>query len=234
MPTAGRRHGWLSLNSSGMRSRDPAMPVNSGVFHPLTVSLPEGSILNPVFPAAVGVRHAVGSRMIDVVGGLLAQAVPDFMRTAGCGVLIPVVLAEPPDPTGKRKVDVVEPVTGGSGGGPGLDGVDARDNSSGGMANNPLETVEAAAGLTVKRYGIRPDSGGPGKWRGGVGVELTFEPHRKEAWFLAEDGDFRFAPWGLLGGKCGANARAIKNTVVPMNRILARLMVEIGPGGPSC
>ena len=66
-----------------------------------------------MFPAAVGVRHATGNRVCDVINGLLCQAVPDFIGAAGCGLLVPIVLAEPPDETGHRKVDVVEPLTGG-------------------------------------------------------------------------------------------------------------------------
>jgi len=213
IPTMGKRHPWLTLRLLQYAvTRDPTIPLNSGILDPVSVTIPEGSLLNPVFPASVGVRHATGNRMIDVISGMLVQAVPDFMRAAGCGLTIPVVLAEPPDVTGKRKVDVVEPVTGGTGGRLGQDGIDGRDSSTSGMSNNPLESVEAAAALTVHRYGTRPDSGGPGRWRGGTGVELTFSPHLSGSQVLGRGMErFRFVPWGLAGGRCGTGSRTIKN-----------------------
>lgn len=213
LPSAGGRHSWLSIRMLHYAvSRDATIPINSGLFEPVTMSIPEGSLLNPVFPAAVGVRHATGNRVNDVVTGLLCQAVPDFMRAAGCGVLVPIVLAEPADEWGRRKVDVVEPLSGGTGAGFGLDGIDGRESSVSGMSNNPVESVEASAALTVIRYGLRPDSGGPGQWRGGAGLELTFSPHRGGSQVLGRGVErFRFAPWGILGGRCAERARIIKN-----------------------
>jgi N-methylhydantoinase B len=94
--------------------------------------------------------------MVDVINGLLAQAVPDFMRADGSGLTIPVVLAEPANESGKRKVDVVEPMKGGTGAMLGGDGVDVRDGATSGMATNPIETVESSAAAIILRYGIRP------------------------------------------------------------------------------
>lgn len=225
LPSAGKRHTWLTLRLLQYAlTRDPSTPVNAGVFKGIGMTIPKGSLLNPMFPAAVGVRHATGNRMVDVINGLLAQAVPDFMRAAGCGLTIPVVLAEPADETGKRKVDVVEPMVGGTGGMLGMDGVDCRDSATSGMANNPVETVELSAAATILRYGVRPDSGGPGKWRGGVGLELTFAAHLDGSQVLGRGMErLRFVPWGLAGGRCAAAARTIKNSAGPTNRISARL-----------
>lgn len=213
LPSGGGRHSWLSIRMLHYAvSRDATIPINSGLFEPITMSIPEGTLLNPVFPAAVGVRHATGNRVNDVVNGLLCQAVPDFMRAAGCGVLVPIVLAEPADEYGRRKVDVVEPLSGGTGAGRGLDGIDGREASVSGMSNNPVESVEASAAVTVIRYGLRPDSGGPGQWRGGAGLELTFSPHHAGSQVLGRGLErFRFAPWGILGGRAAERARVIKN-----------------------
>ncbi len=230
LPSAGKRHAWLTLRLLQYAlTRDPSLPVNAGIFDSISMSLPRGSLINPVFPAAVGVRHATGNRMVDVMNGLLAQAVPEFMRAAGCGLIIPVVLAEPADETGKRKVDVVEPMTGGTGGRLGMDGVDARDSSTSGMANNPVETVESSAAITIHRYGIRPDSGGPGKWRGGVGLELTFSPHYSGSQVLGRGMErFRFVPWGLAGGRCGKSARTVRNYGRPEEQELGKIdMIDV-------
>ena len=213
LPSAGSRHSWLTVQLLYYAlTRDPSIPVNSGIFEPVTLSIPQGTLLNPVFPAAVGVRHATGNRVNDLLNGLLAQAMPRFMRAASCGVLAPIVLAEPPDETGKRKVDVLQPLSGGIGAGYGFDGVDGRDSSVSGLSNNPTETVEVAAAVTILRYGLRADSGGAGKWRGGAGLELTFAPHRAGSQVLGRGMErFRFAPWGLLGGRCAETARIVKN-----------------------
>ena len=155
LPSAGIRHSWLSIRLMHYAlTRDPTIPVNSGLFEPVRMTIPQGTLLNPVSPAAVGVRHATGNRVCDVESGLLCQAVPDFMRSAGCGVLVPIVLAEPTDAMGKRKVDVVEPLTGGTGAGRGIDGIDARECSVSGMSNNPIKSVEANANVTILRYEI--------------------------------------------------------------------------------
>jgi N-methylhydantoinase B len=233
LPTAGKRHTWLSLRLLQYAlTRDPSIPINAGILDPIDFIIPAGSLLNPVFPAAVGVRHATGNRMVDVMNGLLAQAAPDFVRAAGCGLIIPVVLAESPDESGKRKVDVVEPMIGGTGGRMGMDGVDGRDSSTSGMSNNPLETVESSAGLTVVRYGTRPDSGGAGQWRGGVGLELTFAPKYPGSQILGRGMErFRFVPWGLCGGRCGTGARTVRNYGRPDEQDLGKIdMVELDDG----
>jgi N-methylhydantoinase B len=213
LPSGGGRHSWLSIRLLHYAlTRDPTIPINSGIFEPLTMHIPQGSLLNPVFPAAVGVRHATGNRVNDVMNGLLCQAMPEFMCAASCGVLVPIVLAEPPDANGNRKVDVVQPLSGGSGAGQDHDGLDARECSVSGMSNNPIESVEIGAAVTILRYGIRADSGGPGRWRGGAGIELTFAPHHSGSQVLGRGLErFRFAPWGLFGGRCAERARVIKN-----------------------
>jgi N-methylhydantoinase B len=233
LPSGGKRHTWLTLRLLQYAlTRDPSLPINAGVFAGITMTIPQGSLLNPDFPAAVGVRHATGNRIVDVINGLLAQAVPAFMRAAGCGLIIPVVLAEPPDVNGKRKVDVVEPMTGGTGGMLGMDGVDARDSSTSGMANNPVETVESSAAATILRYGIRPDSGGPGKWRGGVGLELTFTPHLSGSQVLGRGMErIRFVPWGFAGGRHGTTARTVRNLGEPGEQELGKIdMIELDAG----
>jgi N-methylhydantoinase B len=227
MPTAGTRHTWLSLRIAKYAlTRDRTVPLNSGIFDPLTVTIPSGSLLNPGFPAAVGVRHATGNRIIELVNGLLAKAVPDYMPAGSGGIIIPVVFAEPEDETGRRNVIVVEPMTGGTGARLGADGADGRETSTGNMANNPLETVETSAAITVLHYTLRPDSGGPGCWRGGVGLELTFAPRRSGTQVLGRGMDrIRFQPWGLAGGLAGAAAQTILNRGRQDERQLGRIDV---------
>ena len=115
--------------------------------------------------------------------------------------------------SGRQTVIVVEPMMGGMGAGRGHDGVDGRDSSISNLSNNPIETVEASAGAIIRHYGLRCDSAGPGEWRGGVGLELTFEIVRDGVQVLGRGMErFRFRPWGLCGGRSGSPARTILMT----------------------
>lgn len=227
VPTRGKRHSWLSLRlASFALTRDPSIALNAGLFDPISVRSPAGSLVNPDFPAAVGVRHASTGRILDVLNGALAQALPEFMPACSGGVIIPVVLAETDAGSGRRNVIVVEPMVGGMGARFGADGVDGRDSSTANLANNPLESVEASARIRIHEYALRPDSGGPGQWRGGCGLAITFSVDGDEAQVLGRGMDrFRFAPWGLAGGKAGATARTVLNLGRPGERELGKLDV---------
>src|SRR3546814_2666761 len=103
-------------------------------------------------------------------------------------------------------------------------GRDARDTSLAQLANNPLEILEADAGVIVRNYGIRPDSGGPGQWRGGMSQAITFEVLRAAGTVLARGMErVRFRPWGLAGGKPGAPQRAVLNMGRQDERELGKL-----------
>jgi N-methylhydantoinase B len=233
LPTCGTRHTWLSLRLLQYAfTRDPSIPLNSGIFEPLTMKFVKGSLLNPAFPAAVGVRHATGNRVMDVLNGILAQATPDFIRAAGCGITLPIVLAGPENNEGARQVLVVQLLSGGTGAMKGGDGIDARDPGTSGMANNPIESVESSAPVEIIRYGVRPDSGGAGKWRGGVGLELTFAPKLAGCQVLARGMErHRFVPWGIAGGLCGEGSRTIKNRGRPDEEELGKIdVVDLEPG----
>ena len=225
--TLGRSHPWVTLRLLAYAvSRDPSLPVNSGVFRNVTVTLPEGSVLNPVFPAASGIRTASGVRCYDVLNGALSKAVPQFMPAAPGGNIVPLVLVEPPRANGRRPVTVVQFVVGATGAGHGRDGTDARDPSFSNMANNPIETVEAEAAVLVRDYGIRTDSGGPGKWRGGAGQMIRFEVLRDGCQLLARGLErLRFPPWGSAGGRESRITRILLNEGTPSERDLGKLDV---------
>ena len=94
----------------------------------------------------------------------------------------------------------------------GHDGADNRENTMNNMNNHPVETVEADAGVVILSYDIHPDSGGPGRWRGGVGQRITTEVLRDGCTILARGMErLRFSAWGVAGGKPGRPFRAILN-----------------------
>jgi N-methylhydantoinase B len=231
--TLGRSHPWVTLRLLAyVITRDPSCPVNSGVFRNVTVELPEGSVLNPVFPAASGIRTASGVRCYDVLNGALSKAMPDFMPAAPGGNIVPIVLVEPPHADGRRPVTVVQFVVGALGAAKGRDGTDARDPSFSNMANNPIETVEAEAGVVIHEYGIRTDSGGPGRWRGGAGQMVSFEVLRDGCQLLARGLErLRFPPWGSNGGHASRITRVVLNLGTETERDLGKLdMVEVARG----
>lgn len=209
----GRRHPWLTLRLAAFAyTLDPTIPLNTGLFDSITIKAPSGTIVSPQYPAPVGIRHVTAQRVYETLNGAMSQALPEVMPACNGGVLIPVVLAEPQAADGSRNVVIVEPVVGGMGGRLGADGVDGRDCSIANLANNPLESLEASAAVRVIRYGLRADSGGPGQWRGGVGLELEFEVLKDGCSILGRGMDrFCFAPWGRHGGYPGALAETIVN-----------------------
>lgn len=209
VPTGGKRHPWLTLRLIAfILSYDNSAPVNAGLYRSISINTAKGTIIDPEYPAAVGVRHATATRVNDVLNGALATAVPKMMKAPSGGVTVPVIFSEPILATGGRKVLVLEPMVGGSGGRHGADGADGRDSGIANLANNPIESVERDCDVIVRAFAIRIDSGGAGKWRGGHGLELAFEVLTDDCNVLGRGMErFRFGPWGMEGGKAGAPFR---------------------------
>jgi N-methylhydantoinase B len=212
IPSHGMPHAWLTLRVLALvHTFDPSVPLNSGLLRSVSITAPEGSVVNPVWPAAVGVRHATAIRVNDLLNGAFGLALPDRIPAASSGVVVPLVVAEP-DGQGGRNVQVVEPMIGGTGARHGADGVDGRDSGISNLANNPVESVEAELGIEVLRYALRPDSGGAGRWRGGCGLELSFRILNEGTQVLGRGMErMKFRPWGVQGGRPGAPTEILLN-----------------------
>ena len=226
IPSRGRPHAWLTLRVLALvNTLDPTTPLNAGLLEPVRITAPEGSLVNPQEPAATGVRHAAAIRVNDVLNGAFGQALPQVMPAASSGTVIPVVMAEP-DGRGGRRVQVIEPMIGGTGARSGRDGVDGRDSGISNLANNPVETVEAELGVEIMSYALRPDSGGAGRWRGGCGMELTFRALTDDTNVLGRGMErLLFRPWGSNGGRPGAPGELIVNRGRPDERRLGKIDV---------
>jgi N-methylhydantoinase B len=186
-------------------SNDPSIPFNSGLVRPIHTHAPTGSLLNPEEPAAVGVRAATMDRIMDVLIGALSQALPDHMPTAGAGQAAIVQLAMHDPRDGGRRVGVIQPVVGGSGARPTFDGIDGTDFCVGFLRNVPAETLETDMPILIDRYGLRPGSGGPGRYRGGMGIHLAVRVLSPDTVLTARGMErIQFRPWGRLGGHPGA------------------------------
>lgn len=186
---------------------DPTIPTNGGCFRPVSLRLPEGSLANPVEPAPVNARTSTIKRIATSMVSALASVLPDRVAAPAAGTLL-VVAFGGRGPDGRRFI-VGELIAGGSGAADGLDGVDVVDTDASNCMNLPAEALEMEAPIRLRRVELRRDSGGPGKFRGGLGVVREYEiladgvtfTHRGERHFSA-------AP-GLNGGMPGARARSI-------------------------
>ncbi|MFC7330420.1 hydantoinase B/oxoprolinase family protein [Marinactinospora rubrisoli] len=221
--THGRAHAWITTRVLALIcTLDPEIPLNGGIIRPITVTAPQGSVVNATAPAAVGIRHATASRVNDALGGALGQAAREVLPAASSGLVVPVVVAE--QHASGQNVQVLEPMVGGTGARYDADGVDGRDSGISNLSNNPVETVETEIGVRVLRYALRPDSGGPGRWRGGTGLELSFEVRSDDARLLARGLErLLFRPWGVAGGRSGAPAELVVNEGTPEERRFGKI-----------
>jgi N-methylhydantoinase B len=183
------------------RTVDPTIPYNSGLVRPIEVRAPRGTLVNPEPGAAYGVRAATMFRVADIVLACLTQALPDAVPAAGSGA-VSVVLVSAWDPVGgTQKVEVAQPLNGGSGGRPDRDGTDGSSFTGGWLRNVPNEVLEADMPVLVERYGYRDASAGAGRHRGGVGIHFRLRNLAPEALVTARGLErFTFRPWGLRGG----------------------------------
>ena len=189
---------------------DRDAPTNAGGFRPLTVITPEGSVVNARRPAAVaGGNVETSQRLVDVLLGALAQAVPDRIPAASNGSMNNLTIGGT-DPRTGRAFTYYETTGGGMGAGPGGPGLSGLHTHMTNTLNTPVEALEHAYPFRVSEYGLRPDSGGQGLYRGGDGlIREIMTLDRAEITILSERR--RLAPYGLAGGLPG---RSGKNTLV--------------------
>jgi N-methylhydantoinase B len=178
----------------------PEVPHNDGSFRPVTVTAPEGSILNPRFPAAVAARHIVGHFLPHAVFGALQQIIPDRVLAEGAGNIWLTTVRG----TGRNRFVTVFFAAGGTGARPNKDGLSTTSFPSG-IATTPVEVIETTAPIVIRRKELRRDSGGPGRFRGGLGQSIEVEVRTGEPFIVSSLSDrMRFAAQGYSGGGPGA------------------------------
>ena len=149
----------------------PEIPNNAGSLAPFAITAPEDSIVNARPPAPVALRHVIGHMVPDTVFAALDQLVPDLVPAEGAGCLCNFQLSLRPAPGAPADAERAEVLTfnsGGSGARPGLDGLNATAFPSGVMTM-PVEATEQVGPVIIWRKELRPDSGGAGRQRGGLG-----------------------------------------------------------------
>jgi N-methylhydantoinase B len=182
---------------------DPTIPVNDGCFRPVTLRIPEGTIMNPRRPAPVaGGNVETSQRNVDVLMKAFSQIVPGRVPAAGLGTMNNVSVG------GIRRDGTpwtfYETIGGGSGGRPDGDGVDGVHVNMTNTMNTPIESLEAYLPMHFASYGLRPDTGGAGEYRGGCGIERSWTLTVPKATLSILAERTKIQPWGLDGGKGGA------------------------------
>ena len=213
-------------------SLDPKLYLNSGITRICKCILPSGTMVNPEFPAAVGMRTLSCNRLHGLTFGAFAQAAPDRLMGAPASGG-PIMNVNTTDiKTGRRIMAAINPMTGGSGGSAGGDGNDGSGANQGFLKNTPTEVNEVEAGILVHRYGLMKNSAGAGKYRGGLGTEMVFEALAPNTKITARNRDrTRFSGWGIVGGKAGAPSAFVRNPGKPNQINLGNTdIVTVDPG----
>jgi N-methylhydantoinase B len=186
---------------------DPDIPTNGGCFRPISLNLPPGTIVNPQAPAPVNARTSTIKRIAGCMVGALASVLPGKAPAASAGELHVLAFGGKTRDGGNYVVG--ELVAGGSGAGPGRDGVDVIETDATNCMNLPAEALEMEAPIRLHRVALRQDSGGAGEWRGGLGVVREYEVLEGDVSF-SHRGERHFsAAAGLAGGGEGAMARSV-------------------------
>ena len=179
----------------------PDIPNCDGYMRPIHVKAPSGTIVNPVLPAACAARGVIGYRVFDTIMGALAKVVPERV-IAGCEGG-PTLLSIGGWRGGKPFV-LTEVMVGTWGARAGRDGPEGISNPAANLSNQPIELIEAELPLEVVQYGLVQDSGGPGRFRGGLAFTRAFRLLAEEAIYTVRS-DRRFhPPYGIAGGGPGS------------------------------
>lgn len=183
------------------------IPQNAGLIKPIKIIAPEGTLVNPTYPAPTISRFCPGNALADTIMHALGQAVPDQI-CAGIGNLYMVAYSGMID---KKYWVYMDIMAGSSGGRNGKDGMDAIDVLYANTRNNPIEDIESHQPLSVTRYEFPNDAAASGEYRGGVGPIRDIE-FTDEGGFSVEGEGQKYAPWGFDGGHDGTPSQLIFRT----------------------
>jgi N-methylhydantoinase B/oxoprolinase/acetone carboxylase alpha subunit len=205
---------------------DPTMPANGGAMRPVRVITQPGTVVAAIPPVAVGAGNVeVSQRVADVCLGALAQAVPDRVGAAGQGTMNNVLI-------GGDGWVYYETIGGGQGARPWADGMSGVHTAMTNTLDTPVEALERALPLRVRRYTLRRGSGGAGVYRGGDGIEREIEMLEPVTVSLITERRMS-APWGLAGGRPGVPG---ENWLLPngdetaARRLPDKCTVQLQPG----
>ena len=185
---------------------DPGVPPNAGLHRPIIVKSKPGTLLHASEPAAVDGRMQASARVVDLVHGALAQAVPDRVIAACNGACIGAVFSGV-DPRNGAPYVYLETIGGGFGARATKDGLDGVHVHTTNTSNLPVEALETEYPLMIERYELVNDSGGDGTWRGGMGLRRTVRIEHDDCAVEVHHARALSSPWGLQGGGDGGRFR---------------------------
>jgi len=243
VPTAGNpRHSLVMIGLTNvLYTLNSKIILNAGTVRPAFAVLPEGTVVNPTAPAATGTRTLLCNVLQLVIFGALAKGMPGQLSASPAGVQT-IVNVKTFHPNKGAVVASIGCIGGGAGGSSAGDGQEGAGGNSGSLSGTSIEIIEAEVPIRVRRYGLVPDSGGPGQQRGGSATMIEFEVFSPDSVVTARNRDKSLFPaWGLAGGKAGKPSGFIRNPDRPDARSLGNTDVVrlepgdtvrlIGPGG---
>lgn len=203
---------------------DPTIPANGGCYRPISLTVPEGSIVNASPPAAVAAGNVETSqRIADTILGALAQAAPDVVPAASQGTMNNVLI-------GNDDFAYYETVAGGQGARPYRDGQSGIQTGMTNTRNTPIESLHMHYPFRVMAYTLRRDSGGAGRYRGGDGIHREIEFESPATLSLMGERR-RNRPWGLANGEAGsAGEDWLIRASGERERLPGKTTVEVVPG----
>ena len=210
---------------------DPDLPSTGGAFRPVEVITPPGSIVNPRFPAPVSNANInTSQRIADVVLGALSKAMPERVPAASSGSMCLFTIGGI-NPRSGSYYSYVETYGGGQGAVFNQDGMDGVHTNMTNTRNTPAEVIEIAYPLRVDRYGLVPNTDGPGRFRGGLGLtrELTVLDHH--ATINLSSDRLKIRPWGLAGGSAGGTVDSyLKSSTGEKTALPSKTTRSVEPG----
>ncbi len=220
----------------------PELPSSGGTFRPVEVITPEGTLVNARFPAPVSNANInTSQRITEVILGALSKVIPERVPAASTGSMS-IFTVGGVDPRTGEYYSYVETYGGGQGALFNADGMDGVHVHMTNTMNTPTEVIEIAYPLRVERYGLVPDSEGPGRFRGGLGLtrEITTVDHQTTISIGTERRAIR--PWGLAGGKPGGasatwifepdgNRRELPTKITTQVESGTRIVLQTAGGG---
>ena len=208
---------------------DPRILVNDGLYRRLDVIGPDGTVLTAQWPAAVVGAWEVGQLSAELCFTALHPALSG--RIPACGKAIICNLGFAGDsPKTDGYYCYMETVGGGNGARPTKDGPDGIQTTIHNTENAPIEEVEINYPIRFARYELIRDSGGPGRFRGGMGIRRDYVfPDCDTTFTVLSDGT-RFPPWGLEGGGSGRPAHFILNPQAKSRKLPSKISITVPRG----
>jgi N-methylhydantoinase B len=189
---------------------DPTIPANYGVYKPIRITAPPGSIVNAQPPAAVVGRNAITHTIVNAIMIAFSKIAPERVTAGYYGMSNIHILSG--DGTGDQPPWILFDIEVGGGGGRQLkDGLDCYSQGIHNLANTPVEMIELNYPLRLTRYELLPDTGGAGRHRGGLGVRRDIQFLDKSGSLETQFDKFKVEPFPLFDGKPGATGKLIMN-----------------------